>query len=363
MHLRLLDKYVLKELLYPFIFGVASFSSIFIASSLLFKIVQYITTYGAPIPTVARLFIYSLPEIVNYTFPMAVLLATLMAFGKLSGNSEIVAMKSGGVSYYRIVAPVIAVGFVVSIFSVIWAEKVVPPSKHIARQILAVEIRGNIKPKTQDHVVVKTLSGDAQRITYARTFDESTGIMSNVTIEEFQNEKLARVQTAKKATWKEDSWVLEDGNVYTVDEKEGVTSKAAFSKQVIPLNITPREINWEQKSINEMTLGELRGYVKVLERQKLPTSDLWTEIFMRFAIPLASLVFALLGAPLGTQRQRSGSSIGMGISVIVIFVYYGIMAFTTGLGKGGVIPPLLAAMLPNIICLVAGIFLLRRADY
>ena len=201
-------------------------------------------------------------------------------------------------------------------------------------------------------MVVKTLSGDAQRITYARTFDESTGIMSNVTIEEFQNEKLARVQTAKKATWKEDSWVLEDGNVYTVDEKEGVTSKAAFSKQVIPLNITPREINWEQKSINEMTLGELRGYVKVLERQNLPTSDLWTEIFMRFAIPLASLVFALLGAPLG-----------MGISVIVIFVYYGIMAFTTGLGKGGVIPPLLAAMLPNIICLVAGIFLLRRADY
>ena len=148
MHLRLLDKYVLKELLYPFIFGVASFSSIFIASSLLFKIVQYITTYGAPIPAVARLFFYSLPEIVNYTFPMAVLLATLMAFGKLSGNSEIVAMKSGGVSYYRIVAPVIAVGFVVSIFSVIWAEKVVPPSKHIAKQILAVEIRGNVKPKT-----------------------------------------------------------------------------------------------------------------------------------------------------------------------------------------------------------------------
>ena len=212
-------------------------------------------------------------------------------------------------------------------------------------------------------MVVKTLSGDTQRITYARSFDESTGIMSKVTIEEFQKEKLIRVQTAKKATWKDDSWVLEDGNVFTVDEKEGVTSKAAFTKQVIPLNITPREINWEQKSINEMTLGELRAYVKVLERQKLPTSDLWTEIYMRFAIPLASFVFALLGAPLGTQRQRSGSSIGMGISVIVIFMYYGIMAFATGLGKGGVIPPLLAAMLPNIICFVAGIFMLKRADY
>lgn len=95
MQLRLLDKYVLKELLYPFIFGVASFSSIFIASSMLFKIVQYITTYGASTGTVARLFLYSLPEVINYTFPMSVLLATLMAFGKLSGSSEIIAMKSG----------------------------------------------------------------------------------------------------------------------------------------------------------------------------------------------------------------------------------------------------------------------------
>ena len=363
MHLRLLDKYVLKELLYPFIFGVASFSSIFIASSLLFKIVQYITTYGAPISTVGRLFLYSLPEIVNYTFPMAVLLAALMAFGKLSGNSEIVAMKSGGISYYRIVAPVIVVGFVVSIFSVIWAEKVVPPSKHEAKRILAVEIKGDSKPKTQDHVVIKTLTGGTQRITYARSFNEKTQIMSNVTIEEFTGNKLSRVQTAKYAKWEDGKWVLVDGNVFTMDDKDGVVSKAAFEKQVIPINTTPREINWEQKSINEMTLGELRGYVKVLERQKLPSSDLWTEIYMRFAIPLASLVFALLGAPLGTQRQRSGSSIGMGISVIVIFMYYGIMAFTTGLGKGGVIPPLLAAMLPNIVCFIAGIFMLRRADY
>jgi lipopolysaccharide export system permease protein len=304
-----------------------------------------------------------MPEIINYTFPMSVLLATLMAFGKLSGSSEIVAMKSGGVSYYRMVAPVLIVGFVVSMFSVIWAEKVVPPSKHEAKRILEVEIKGDAKPKTQEHIVIKTLKGDTQRITYARTFNEKTGIMRDVTIEEFNKKRLSRVQTAKTARWEDNKWVLRNGNVFTMDEKEGIVSKAEFKKQVIPINTTPREISWEQKSINEMTLGELRGYVKVLERQKLPTSDLWTEIFMRFAIPLASFVFALLGAPLGTQRQRSGSSIGMGISVIVIFMYYGIMAFATGLGKGGVIPPLLAAMLPNIICFVAGIFMLKRANY
>ena len=93
MRLRLLDRYVLKELLYPFVFGIAAFSSIFIASTMLFKITQYMTKYGAPLETVARLFMYNLPEVINYTFPMSMLLAALMAFGKLSGSSEITAMK------------------------------------------------------------------------------------------------------------------------------------------------------------------------------------------------------------------------------------------------------------------------------
>lgn len=139
MRLRLLDRYVLKELLYPFVFGIAAFSSIFIASTMLFKITQYMTKYGAPLETVARLFMYNLPEVINYTFPMSMLLAALMAFGKLSGSSEITAMKAGGVSYYRIVAPVLVVGFFVSMFSMVWAEKVVPTSKAKASIILNEE--------------------------------------------------------------------------------------------------------------------------------------------------------------------------------------------------------------------------------
>ena len=321
------------------------------------------TTYGASGSAVAKLFLYSMPEIINYTFPMSVLLAALMAFGKLSANSEIVAMKSGGVSYYRIVAPVLVVGFIISMFSVIWAEKVVPPSKYAAKLVLDTEIKGNMKPKSQEQVVLKTSSGGILRVTYARLFDENTGIMKDVTIEEFKDHKLIRVQTAEQAKWEDRSWVMENGTVYTVDEKNGITDKATFKNQIIPLNTTPKQVTWEQKDADQMTLGELRGFIKILERRKQPTGSYWTEIFMRFAIPLASLVFALVGAPLGTQRQRSGSSIGLGISVLVIFIYYAIIAFTSGLGKGGVFPPFLAAMSSNIIFFIAGIFMLRKADY
>ncbi len=359
MKIRLLDRYVLKELLYPFVFGVAAFSSIFIASTMLFKITQYITQYGASLQTVARLFMYSMPEIINYTFPMSMLLAALMAFGKLSGSSEIVAMKAGGVSYPRIIAPVIIVGFVVSMFSMVWAEKVVPASKQEATRILREEIRQNTKPVSQEHIVIKASSGNTQRLTYAEKFDENEGKMTNITVEEIEKGKIVRVQTAKEGFWENGSWRLVDGKIFSLDDQEGVQSSADFKEQIVPLNFTPKQIRWEQKEPEEMSIRELREYIKILEVQGKKTARQWCEIFMRLNIPMASLFFAVIGAALGTQKQRTSSSIGLGISIIVIFIYYAVMTLTTGLGKGGVIPPLLACSLPNIICLAIGAYLVK----
>lgn len=80
-------------------------------------------------------------------------------------------------------------------------------------------------------------------------------------------------------------------------------------------------------------------------------------MYQRFTIPIASFVFALVGAPLGLQKQRSSSSIGFGLSVIIIFVYYGVMTFTGALGKGGALPPLVAAAIPDTLGIIAGLWL------
>ena len=362
MKLKILDKYVLKELLYPFAFGIASFSSIFIASTMLFKITQYITKYGASIDSVARMFMYNLPEVINYTFPMSMLLAALMAFGKLSGSSEIVAMKSGGISYYRIVAPVIIVGFIVSMFSMVWAEKVVPRCKARASYILNVEIKHNTKPIQQEHIIIKTFSGGNQSITYARRFDEKKGVMTGVTTEEFEKGHVNRIQTAKNAYWEHGSWRLVDGSIFSLNEKDGVTSTARFKEEKLPLQMSPRQISWEQKDPEEMTIGELKESIRVLEKQKQSAARQWCEMYMRINIPLASLFFAMIGAALGTQKQRTSSSIGLGISIIVIFIYYAVMTLTTGLGKGRVIPPFIACAIPNILCAIIGMYLLRKKN-
>ena len=362
MRLRILDKYVLKELLYPFMFGICAFSSIIIASTMLFKITQYMTEYGAPCSSVDKLFFYQLPEIVNYTFPMSMLLAALMAFGKLSGSSEIIAMRASGLSYYRILAPVLVVGFLVSLFSMVWAEKVVPPSRLQAAYVLNSEIKHSSKPRGTSHVVIKSVGGRNQSITYAKTFDEEKGLMTGITVEEFEDGNIARIQTAKRGIWDKGVWTIYDGNVFALNDQEGVTSHGTFSQQIIPLSYTPKQIAWEQMDAEQMTIAELREYSKILDQQHRSSANQWVEIWMRIAIPLASLLFVMVGAALGTQKQRTSSSVGLGIAIIVIFIYYAIMTFTTGLGRGGALPPFISCFIPNFICLFIGVHLMRQKN-
>lgn len=361
--MRILDKYILKEMMGPFCFGVAAFSTIFVASSFLFRVAQYLTEYGASASSLIRLFLCLMPEVINYTFPMSMLLASLLAIGGLSGNSEITAMRSGGISFHRIVAPVLVAGFIISMFSVIWAEKVVPPAKTEYARIIEHEIMHDTKPKTQDHVIIKSISGKhLERLTYARTFDEKKGVMKDITVEDFSNGQLVRVQRTPEAKWENGTWTMNGGTIIDLTGKDGVQRKLTFKQQVLPVASAPREITLDQKTPDQMTIGELKLYIGILQRQFLPTSKYVMEMYMRFSIPMASFFFAMIGTPLGMQSQRTSSSMGLGISVVIIFIYYSVMTFMIGLGNGGALPPLVAAAVPNALCCLIGLWLLKQKD-
>lgn len=359
--MRILDKYILRELMGPFIFGVCAFSSVFIGTSTLFRIAQYVTQYGASLSSVTKLFIFSLPKIVSLTFPMAMLLASLLAFGRLSGSSEITAMKSGGLSFYRLAAPVFAMAFAVSIFAVVFNEKVVPAATSAYYQVVHYEIERNTKPRAQEHIIVKDVKdGNIERLTYARRFDEAEGRMVGVTVEEFEKDQLIRVQHAEEGIWSQNAWTLKKGMIYDLSSPDGETRTLEFDKQILPMQSSPRDIGREQKKEDEMTIRELKQHIAVLNRQSVSSLKYQVELHQRASIPMACFVFALIGTPLGLQPHRASSSIGMGISIIVIFIYYAIMTVATALGQGGAIPAALAAWLPNIICIIGGIWLIRN---
>ncbi|MDF2502406.1 MAG: permease YjgP/YjgQ family protein [Anaerosporomusa subterranea] len=361
--MRILDKYIFKELLGPFVFGVGAFSSIFIGGGTLYRIAQYITQYGAGVDTVVKLFVYSLPEIIVMTFPMSMLLASLMSFGRLSSSSEIIAMKSGGISFYRLTAPVFVAALAVSVFSMVFSEKVVPQSKAAYNNLVRFEIEKNTKPRSQEHIVIKEVDkGSIERLTYARRFEESDSTMYGITIQEFEADKLVRVENAEKAIWQGSQWIMQNGVIHDLSTEGKVQRSLQFDKQIMPVDKNPQSISTAQKKAEEMSISELKQYIKTLKREFVKSGKYETELHQRITIPMASLVFAMIGAPLGLQPHRTSSSIGLGLSIIIIFAYYTVMTIFNALGQGGAIYPMLAAWIPNLAGIIAGVFLIRKAS-
>lgn len=360
--MRILDKYIIKELLGPFVFGICAFSSVFIGTSTLFKIAQYITKYGASVTAVVKLFILSLPNIIVLTFPMSMLLAALLAFGRLSGASEITAMRSGGISFYRLTAPVLIVALLVSLFAVAFNEFIVPRANTAYNHIVRYEIERNTAPKSQEHIIIKEVKdGNIERLMYARKYDEATNTLQAVSIQEFENGNIVRVQNAETAQWQNSQWIMHNGTIHDLSTAGNLQRTMKFEQQVMPITKNPTAIKREQKDESEMTIKELKQQIKVLQSEYVKSSSYEIELQQRVSIPLASFVFALIGAPLGLQPQRSSSSIGLGLSIIVIFIYYSIMTVTSALGQGGALPVVLAAWIPNITGVIAGCYLMRKA--
>lgn len=361
--MRLLDKYILKAFVGPFIFGIFAFTSIFIGTGTLFKIAQYITQYGASLWSVSKAFVLAMPKIVILTFPMSVLLASLMTFSRLSGTSEIVIMRAGGLSFGRLATPVYITAFIISIFAVGFNEFVVPATNHAYQTIIREEIMKKASPKSQEHIVIKSMDGDQlNTLMYAKEYDAKSKTLTQITVQIFDKGQLQQVENADKAKWNGQYWIMDKGIIYDLSGGQGVNRTMNFTQQVLPITKDPDKLANEQKDPEEMTIRELRHQIQAYKAAYTSTNKLEMEMYKRITIPMASFIFALVGAPLGLQKNRSSSSAGFAISIVVIFIYYGVMTLSGALGDSGSIPTLLAAWIPNILGIIAGAYLNYRVS-
>lgn len=358
--MRRLDKYIISELMGPFIFGVCAFSSVFIGGGTMWRIAQYISKYGASAIIVVKLFVYSLPGVIILTFPMSTLLATLLCYSRLSSSSELTAMRAAGLSFYRLTAPVFITAFFISAFAMVFNETVVPAANEAYNDLIRYEIEGNTKPKSQEHLVLLEKSKDGiGRLTYARRYDENTAAMQQVTVQEFENNLPVRIETADKAVRQDNGLALETGAIQDITSPDS-TRTMYFAQQYLPSenNNAPSQ----EKRSDEMTIRELKQAAAALPDGQRQKNIYLVELYQRAAIPTACMIFALIGAPLALSSPRAGSASGLGYSVLIIFLYYIVMTTGTAMGQNGTLPPAFAAWLANIITLVPGIYLLRRAS-
>jgi lipopolysaccharide export system permease protein len=359
--IKTLDRYIIKELFDPFLFGLGAFTAILSASMILFDLVRAVVVRGMPVLTAAQIFLYKLPSTAVYIFPMATLLAALLSFAKLSSQSEIVAFKAGGISLYRIIVPVLVFGLSVSLVTLLCYEVVVPRA-NLAATNLMVEVQAKKSPKIQKNILIPEVENDAlKRMYFAGSLKGN--MMEDVVVEEFTEGKLSQIINAQEARWDKDknTWLFTNGIIYLLSDTGEYKHLIRFKEQYMTIKYTPADFYIGDRKPEEMNMSELKKFIKLKKKMGEATVDLQIQYYLKGAIPFSCLVFVLLGAPLGLSPQRSSSSIGLGLSVLIVFFYYFLTFATMAIGELGLISPVVSAWLPNVITGGIGAYILNKS--
>lgn len=364
------DRLILGELLGPWLFGVAIFTVLIMAGSFLFQFTRLLSE-GVPFPTVAWLSTLLLPGIIAKTFPMAMLLGTLLAFGRLSGDSEIVALRAAGVSMPRIVAPVAVMGAAVSLATFLLTDWVVPWSSLQATALQDDLTRAADKRREQSTAVPLFEDDRLVGSLFARDFRLGQRLLTGVTINGFGPD--GRVQSVLEI----DRLQFDDINKWRIMGPATLRSltnnsllklqEGAWPNQVTALEVTPNDLLARRlRDLDALSSREISDQISKMQRD--PAADrkqvinLEFGFWNKFAVPLAALVFGLVGAPLGIRNHRAGTATGFWMSVILIFVYMLITNMLAIMAQNGIIPAWLASFGPVGVGLLAAIELIRRKN-
>jgi lipopolysaccharide export system permease protein len=367
-----MDWYIVKELMGPFLFGVGLFTSVAITVGALFELVRRVAESGLPYSAAIEIFMLQIPYFVVLAFPMSMLLATLMAYSRMSSDSELVALRSCGVSVYRLVIPAVILGLVVTALTFPLQELVVPAANYRATLTLDKALKretplfqkGNII-YTEFRKADKGANETLARFFYAEEFDGKR--MKGLTIIDRSTPGLNQIVSSESATWNpsENTWDFFNGTAYIVAPDGSYRNIVRFEHQQLKLPRTPLDLAAKARDFKEMNIAQ------ALERLELIKSSgdeqqirkLMVRIQEKYAFPFVSMVFAIVGAALGTQPRRSGKGTSFGISVVVIFTYYVFSFITSSMGVKAVLSPILSAWLPIAFGFgIGGVLLVRAAS-
>ncbi|NES96700.1 MAG: YjgP/YjgQ family permease [Desertifilum sp. SIO1I2] len=366
-----MDRYIATEFISPFLFGVGAFSSVGVAIGALFELMREVTD-GLPISIAIKVFFLQLPYFISLAFPMSVLLAALLAYGRLSSDSELIALRSCGISIYRLAAPALALSLVITGVTFAFNELVVPAAKYEATLTLRRALNRE-QPEFRENNIfypeygrVQQADGESAnvltRLFYAEQFDGKR--MKGLTIVDRSQRDLNQILVAESALWniQENTWDFFNGTIYLVAPDGSYRNIVKFDQQQLQLPRAPLDLAARGRDYGEMNIAQSLDYLQVirLSGDDKKIRKLKIRIQQRFALPFACLAFGLMGAALGVRPQRTNRTTGFGISVLVVFFYYLLMSIGDALGLTGAITPWMGAWLPTGTGLGIGLFLLWR---
>ncbi len=356
--LGILDRYLSREWTKIFVVTVLGFPLVAIILELTDKLDQYLAR-GLKPKAIALSYVFSIPEKVFLIVPAAVLFATVFSVVSMSRHAELTAQKASGRSFHRAIVPVLVASVLAALLGLGLGE-LAPLLKR--RQL---ELLGEREIRSLSARYNFVYRADRGWVYAIRALDAEQRIMRDVVLERAgAGPDYPTIVVHAEAGEYSDSlerWVLKEGRMRMVMGGEGELSFGFDSLRLATLIEPPAALLAEPKEPEEMRYGELARYIGWLERSGGDVRKLKVELALKLAIPVTSIIIAIFAAPLGIAAPRASGAFGVGVSLAITVVFLTLVQLSKAVGAGGVLPPTLAAWMPNILFGVAGVWLLRRA--
>lgn len=361
---RIADRYITRELLGPFLLGVGGFIVV-LAGDILYTLAEFLATGQITLGVLLTLLAYKLPAILVVTFPVSTLFAVLLGLGRLARDRELQAFRLAGMALGRLFLPVLLFGAVMAGGGFATNEFFAPWANQRANALLRRAVFGEAGPPVRQQVFFRD---PGNRVFYVEQVDSGRRLLRNIMVYD-ASRPLPRVITAREASWEPALWRLREGVARELDEQGFTRFETRFATLDLVVAVEEASLTGEERRPDEMTARELRDRLRLFRpangSPRLGPVDvsprLAMEFHRKFAVPLASVVFALMAAPLSLHVAQ-GRFLSIGISIVVLFIYYAVMSVGRALGATGAMTPALAAWLPNLLFSLGGITMWVRVD-
>ena len=352
----ILDRYIATVWLRLLMLCLSGFVGLYLVIDLIEKIPRFLRAGGAA-GDILQYFVWKLPEMTSRTATFSILMATLLTLGVLSRDSEIIAMRSCGVSLFRMSLPMLALGFVASILLLINAELVLPHSYARTEMIDRVKIKKKGERVTFKRNNIWFRSGSM--ILQARLFEPKTRTLSEIVVWNVDREMnpISRID-ADSAVFSEGRWLLNSTTERSFQTAAEYAPKST-NNMVLDLNLKVEDLQVLDFDADNMSIRTLKEYSENLKSGGYKAYRYQTLMHTKIASPFAALIMVLLGIPFALKNSRSGGGIAMGIgaSVAIGFAYFVVNAVLLSYGRSGVLTPVVAAWGANVLFMLGGIWM------
>ncbi|HEX8169514.1 MAG TPA: LPS export ABC transporter permease LptG [Thermoanaerobaculia bacterium] len=357
----ILDRYILREFLK--ILGMVLISVV-----ALFVIVDYteiskeVRENNIGLDVLLTYYRFQIFQVLNWTLPISVLVATLVTFGILSKNNEVTAIKSNGVSLYRVAVPILAVAAVISIFSYLILDFVLPYSSTRVEELKRV-ING--KPAVTSASQQKLwYLGKGRYLINFLAYDKNAKELTQVQVFEFHPSefRLTRRVYAQRARWNGQAWAFENGWMRSFTDEGSSTFTPITKPLALFYSETPEDFATEVKSPEQMTYAQLRRYIETVSNSGYAAEELAVKLYAKTSWPVISIVMALIAMPFAFRMGKRGALYGIGLALILGIVYWMVFAVFTKFGEVGNLPPLLSAWAANVLFALGAIYMFLHVE-